>query len=153
MSQPMLDFQVVNLFTYEHMGAPCCAHPMAIYNSAFNLLKNYKDKSWLDSLIIRKPTISKESERASQVQNDVSTQEKSYKMTAREAIKEVVFIHRKKHLPNMNLIDFGNRTAYLECITTYAHGTAGHTAQQIWAMKQYDQLFGGDTSSGQISTL
>lgn len=148
-SQPMLDFQVVNLFTFEHIGAPCCAHPMAIYNSAFNLLRNYKDKSWLDSLIIRKPGIAKESERALQVQNGLSTQEKSNKMTVREAIEEVVFIHRTKHLPNMDIIDYGNRTVYLECITTYAHGTAGHTAQQIGAMKQYDQLFGGDTSKEQ----
>jgi hypothetical protein len=153
MSQPMLDFQVVNLFTYEHTGAPCCAHPMAIYNSTFNLLKNYKDKSWLDSLIIRKPSLTIDSERASQVQNEISTQEKSYKMTTREAIKEVVFIHRKKHLPNMYLVDYGNRTAYLECITTYAHGTAGLTAQQIGAMKQYDQLFGGDTSEEQQKLL
>jgi hypothetical protein len=153
MSQPMLDFQVVNLFTYEHTGAPCCAHPMAIYNSTFNLLKNYKDKSWLDSLIIRKPSLTIDSERALQVQNEISTQEKSYKMTTREAIKEVVFIHRKKHLPNMYLVDYGNRTAYLECITTYAHGTAGLTAQQIGAMKQYDQLFGGDTSEEQQKLL
>jgi hypothetical protein len=153
MSAPELDYQVTNFFTLEHGGWACSAHPMAIYTSAFNLLRNYKDRSWLDSVIIRKPRSSRGFEGASQGQIKEMKQEKTYEITAREAIKEAVFVHRRKHLAGLSLIDYGNRSAYLECITTYAHGTAGHTAQQVWAMKQYDELFGGDTSNEQLKLI
>lgn len=153
MSAPELDYQVTNFFTLEHGGWACSAHPMAIYSSAFNLLRNYKDRSWLDSVVVRKPRFSRGFEGASQGQIKETKQEKSYEITAREAIKEAVFVHRRKKLAGISLVDYGNRSAYLECITTYAHGTAGHTAQQVWAMKQYDELFGGDTSQEQLKLM
>lgn len=57
-------------------------------------------------------------------------------MSGLEAVRKAVLIHRRKHLPDSVLVDFGPRDAYLECITTYAHGTAGHTALQAWALRE-----------------
>ncbi len=153
MSAPELDFQVTNYFTLEFGGWPCCAHPMAIYTTAFNLLRNTTDRSWLERTISRTSRSTKGFEAASQGQVTESEAGRTRKLTARLALEEVVFIHRRKKLADANLIDFGSRSSYLECITTYAHGTAGHTAQQYWAMKQYDELFGGDTSAERAKLL
>jgi hypothetical protein len=147
MSAPELDFQVTNFFTLEHGGWACCSNPMAIYISAFHLLRNSADRSWLDQMIIRVGRSTRGFEAASQGQVTDEKHGSSVSLTARQALEEAVFIHRRKKIENEDLVDFGTRSSYLECITTYAHGTAGHTAQQIWAMKQYDELFGGDTSS------
>lgn len=147
MTAPELDFQVTNYFTLEHGGWPCSAHPMSIYEASFNLLRNWPDRSWLDRTVIRVGRSTKGFEAASQGQVTESKEEPSRKLTARQALEEAVFIHRRRRIADANLIDFGPRGSYLECITTYAHGTAGHTAQQYFAMKQFDEFFGGDTSA------
>lgn len=147
MSAPELDFQVTNFFTLEHGGWPCCAHPMAIYKTAFHLLRNSKDRTWLDQEITRVGRSTKGFEAASQGQVTNSVDGQSRKLTARQAIEEAVFIHRRKKLADADITDLGTRSVYLECATTYAHGTAGITAQQYKAMQQYDEFFGGDTSA------
>lgn len=153
MTAPELDFQVTNYFTLEHGGWTCSAHPMAIYTAAFDLLRNSSDNSWLDKTIIRVGRATKGFEAASQGQVTEAKEAPSRKLTARQALEEVVFIHRRKNIPGANLIDFGPRSSYLECNTTYAHGTAGHTAQQYRAMKQFDEVFGGDTSAERARLL
>jgi hypothetical protein len=135
-SAPWLNSQVTNLFTSESGGWPCCAHPQSIYTSAFNLLRWAGDDSWMSASIIRQPKKVQGFEAASQGQVTAAQREEARKMTGRDAFLEAVQVHRQHHLPHKATVDFGGRGSYLECITTYAHGTAGHTALQAWALRE-----------------
>jgi hypothetical protein len=143
-SGPWLNFQVTNLFTNRSGGWPCCAHPQSIYTSAFNLLRWTGDESWMSASLVRQPKEVHGFEAASQGQVTAAQQEESRKLTGRDALLEAILVHRQRHLPNKKTVDFGGRGSYLECITTYAHGTAGHTALQAWALREASALFRED---------
>jgi len=143
-SAPWLNCQVTNFFTNRSGGWPCCAHPQSIYTSAFNLLRWAGDESWMSASILRQPKQVQGFEAASQGQVTAAPREEAQKLTGREAWLEAIQVHRQHHLPQKTTVDFGGRGSYLECITTYAHGTAGHTALQAWALREAAALIQED---------
>ncbi len=146
-SAPWLDYQTTNFFTGEHGGWACSAQPQSVLTGAINLLRWAGDKTWMDKPVERRPRESKGFEGASQGQIVESAKGAEIEMpTGLEVFQQALFAHREHHLPGKAAVDFGSRAAYLECITNYAHGTAGHTAIQAWALKNADALFGQDNS-------
>ena len=146
-SGPWLDYQVTNLFANTYGGWPCCAHPQAVYTTAFNLLRWAGDESWMSASVVRQPKQVRGFEAASQGQVTTAHPGKPRTMTGLEAAREAILVHRQRHLPNKATVDFGGRGSYLECITTYGHGTAGHTAMQAWAMREGAALLKEDTAA------
>lgn len=144
---PWLNCQVTNLFTNRSGGAPCCAHPQSIYASAFNLLRWAGDDTWVSASFIRQPKQVQGFEAASQGQVTAAPHGEARKMTGREAWLGAIQVHRQHHLPNKTTVDLGGRGSYLECITTYAHGTAGHTALQAWALREAAAVTQEDTAA------
>ena len=128
---PPLAYQMTNLFENRHTGWPCSAHFQATYTSALNLVRWSGDRSWLDDTIDRQLTDQEKKDGVA-----------PRTLTGREVFSDAVFAHRRHHLPRKALVDFGAREAYLEAITTYAHGTAGHTALQAWALREAAPLLG-----------
>ena len=141
-SAPWLDYQVTNLFTGEHGGWVCCAQPQSLIHGALNLQRWNGDTSWQKETILRKPRQTSGFEAASQGQVVDETEGASTELTGRAAFEQAVFAHRFHHLPGKALVDYGGRAAYLECISTYAHGTAGHTAIQAWALEASAPILG-----------
>ena len=137
-SAPWLDYQTTNYLSGEHGGWPCCAQPQSLYTGAFNLQRWTGDRSWMEERIVRKVRNPKEAEPLG--------------LTGLEAFNQALTVHRDHHLPGKVTVDFGGRGAYLECITTYAHGTAGHTALQAWALGESALIFGADNTK-EISAL
>lgn len=146
-SGPWLEYQVTNLFANTYGGWPCCAHPQAIYTTAINLLRWAGDESWMSASIVRQPKQVHGLEAASQGQVTTAQRGQTRTMTGLEAVREAMLVHRQRHLPNKATVDFGERGNYLECITTYGHGTAGHTAMQAWAMREGAALLREDTAA------
>ncbi|CAN5483255.1 hypothetical protein BH09VER1_BH09VER1_55200 [soil metagenome] len=131
-SAPWLNYQMTNYFSGEHSGWACCAQPQSLYTGALNLLRWNGDKTWMTERIRLLATDS----------SDAPSEEES----GFEIFLRAVAVHRKHHLPDKVVVDFGGRGAYLECITTYAHGTAGHTALQAWALREAASLFPEDNT-------
>jgi len=146
-SGPWLDYQVTNLFANTYGGWPCCAHPQAVYTTAINLLRWAGDESWMSASVVRQPKHVQGFEAASQGQVTTAQRGQARTMTGLDAVREAILVHRQRHLPNKAIVDFGVRGSYLECITTYGHGTAGHTAMQAWAMRQGAALLKEDTAA------
>jgi hypothetical protein len=146
-SAPWLDYQVTNLLSGEHGGWPCCAQPQAVTTAALNLWRWQGDQSWRHWKITRQPRQAKGFEAASQGQVKSDGGEKPVEMTGEAVFRQAVEVHRQRRLANKTLVDFGGRGAYLECITTYAHGTAGHTAVQAWALAESARAFGDPAAS------
>ncbi len=137
---PWLDSQVVNFFTGEHGGWVCCAQPQSLYTAAFHLMRWAGDDSFLNAAILRRPKKAKGFEAASQGQVVQAAETPPQTLTGREVLVQSLTVHRDHHLPDKATIDFGGREAYLECITTYAHGTAAQTALQAWALKEGERF-------------
>jgi hypothetical protein len=141
MSAPELQGQMTNYFNGKHWGWGCCVYPHAIISAGFNLLKQ-GDDSWFDTEINRRPE-GKPVGSMPEIDEDAS----GYRtLTGRQAFIEMVLAHRKYHLPDSKLVDFGSRHAYHEVLTTYAHGTAGHTAIQAWALGMAMDIMQEDTA-------
>ncbi len=135
-SAPWLDAQVVNFFSGDHGGWACCAQPHSLTSAGFNLIRWAGDDSWLNTTVVRKPKQAKGFEAASQGQVTAAQEGKTETLTGRDVLLQAMTVHRDHHLPNKATVEFGGRKAYLECITTYAHGTAGHSAVQAWALRE-----------------
>lgn len=135
-SAPWLDYQMTNYFTGEHGGWICSAHPQSLYTAAFHLLRWSGDSAFLEESISRQAGASKGLECADPSKRPSAPSGRRQVLTGRQALEQALHVHREKHLPGQATIDFGGRQAYLECITTYAHGTAGHTALQAWALRE-----------------
>lgn len=136
---PWLDYQQTNCFTGDHFGWPCCAHPQSVVSGALNLLRWAGDRTWMDTRVLRQGAI------YSKWKDDTAARAIApEETTGREVFLQAVQAHRGHHLPGKVTVDFGDRAAYLECITSYAHGTAGHTAIQAWALKNSDAILGLD---------
>lgn len=134
MSAPELQGQMTNYFNGKHWGWGCCVYPHALIAASLNLLRFHPDRSWLEAVVHRRPE-------GKPV--DAAPDGEGYRtLTAREAFLEMVTIHRRRHLPDSALVDFGSRHAYHEVLTTYAHGTAGHTAVQAWALQAAAEFLG-----------
>ena len=139
-SAPWLNYQQTNCLSGEHFGWPCSAHAQSLTTSAFDLVRWAGDDTWLGSRIRRQARSDSEAGDNTEVSPHEPTE-----LTGREALLQAVHAHREHHLPGKATVDFGSRGAYLECVTTYAHGTAGHTAIQASALKNSDALFGQDS--------
>lgn len=150
---PWLDYQVTNLFSGEHGGWPCCAQPQAVSTAALNLWRWQGDSSWRTWKITRQPRQVKGFEAASQGQVTTGRGDKPVELTGEAVFREAVEVHRTRRLGSRALVDFGGRGAYLECITTYAHGTAGHTAVQAWALAEAARAFGEPAASDRPDLL
>ena len=140
---PFLESQVANLLEGSFGGWPCCGHPQTILTGALNLQRWTGDGRWKELQISRKEKQVEGFEAASQnqiLQTEAGHGEKL--MSGFEVFKESLFYHRERSLPQSLLADVGNRDAYLECVTDYAHGTAAQTAIQIWALKESASLTG-----------
>ena len=142
---PFLDYQVTNFLSGEHGGWTCCAHPSSIYIGALNLLKWSGNDDWKNRVIKRKKKTVKGFEAASQGQvNDIKDVDgfdiSKNELTGLDVFREAALIHRVRNIENTNLVDFGDRSAYVECITTYSHGTAGHSALQAFALTELGKL-------------
>lgn len=145
MSAPMLDYQVTNFFTGEHGGWACCSHPMAIQTAAMNLTRWAGDVSWQAAPVVVKPKSVRGFEAASQGQVMDGTEARAgYRTTGLEVFRQAVLMHRTHHLEGSSIASFGDRGSYVECITTYAYGTAGHTAVQAAALEEAGALLGLD---------
>jgi len=151
-SAPWLDYQVTNLFNGEHGGWVCCAQPQSLIMGALNLQRWSGDTTWLTEKITRKPRRTAGFEAASQGQVVEEIEGASVEFTGREVFEQAVYAHREHHLAGKALVDFGSRAAYLECISTYAHGTAGHTAIQAWALKEAAPIL-GEAPEGERESL
>ena len=151
-SAPWLDYQVTNYFNGEHGGWACSAQPQSIYTAAFNLVRWPGDKSWLDQSILRKPKSARGFEAASQGQVQDASGPQAFELTGRDAFLQAVHVHRDHYLPGKATVDYGGRAAYLECISTYAHGTAGHTALQAWALRHAAPV-SGENPTAEIEAL
>ncbi len=132
MSAPELQGQMTNYFNGKHWGWGCCAYPHAVITASLNLLQHHADRSWLDAVVQRRPEGKPAGSRPEKPEEETLFRT----LTAREAFLEMVTVHRRKHLPDSSLVDYGSRHAYHEVLTTYAHGTAGHTAVQAWALNE-----------------
>jgi len=141
-SAPWLDYQVTNLLSGEHGGWPCCSQPHAVTTAALNLWRWQADESWRKWRILRRPRKAKGFEAASQGQVQSAHEEKPVELSGEAVFREALEVHRRRRLAKKALVDFGGRGSYLECITTYAHGTAGHTAIQAWGLKESARAFG-----------
>ena len=148
MEAPWLEYQVTNLFTGQHGNRACCTHPQAITTSCFNLLRWQADQSWRDWKIKRWPLKLQEAVASKQ---PVSSEPES--LTGEAAYRQALMAHKVHRLPGTNLIDLGGKGPYLECITTYAHGTAGHTAIQAWALREHAQAFGENHEAERAALL
>jgi hypothetical protein len=151
-SAPWLDYQVTNYFTAEHGGWVCSAHPQSLITGALHLQSWSGDTAWQAETIVRKPRRTAGFEAASQGQVVDETEGTSVELSGRDAFAQAVHAHREHHLPDKALIDYGGRAAYLECISTYAHGTAGHTAIQAWALREAAPVL-GTAAVGEIESL
>jgi hypothetical protein len=150
---PFLDSQVANLLEGSFGGWTCCGHPQTILTGALNLQRWAGSDDWKESVIVRQSKQIEGFEAASQ--NQVlgeSADHSTKKMTGWEVFCESLFYHRDLKLPRSTLADVGNRDAYLECVTDYAHGTAALTAIQIRALKDSAVLTGEsyDDEIGQL---
>lgn len=143
-SAPELDYQTTNYFTEGHGGWACCAHYQSVYTAALNLTRWSGDVSWQTARIERKAKDVRGFEAASQGQVVSGEKGATRILTGLEAFRESVLAHRKHHLDGKAVVAFGGRGVYLECISNYAHGTAGHTAVQAWALRQTPALLGED---------
>jgi hypothetical protein len=137
MEAPWLEYQVTNLFTGQHGHRACCTHPQAITTSCLNLMRWQADQSWRTWTIKRWPLKWQQALAAKQpVKAEPET------LTGEGAYRQALMAHKAHRLAGSNLVDFGGKGPYLECITTYAHGTAGHTAIQAWALREHQVAFG-----------
>jgi hypothetical protein len=137
MEAPWLEYQVTNLFTGQHGHRACCTHPQAITTSCLNLMRWQADQSWRTWTIKRWPLKWQQALAAKQpVKAEPET------LTGEGAYRQALMAHKAHRLAGSNLVDFGGKGPYLECITTYAHGTAGHTAIQAWALREHEVAFG-----------
>ena len=148
-SAPWLDYQKTNLFSGEHSGWPCCAQPQAVSTAALNLWRWQGDQSWRQWKITQLPrqAQTRRGKAANPVRAKSDGDGKTVETTGEAVFRQAVEVHRQRRLPNRALVDFGPRNAYLECITTYAHGTAGHTAVQAWALAESARAFGDPPAS------
>ncbi len=144
---PLLDYQMSNYFTGGNGGWACCSHPMALQIAAWNLARWSGDTSFLQREILRQPKSTAGFEAGSQGQVTAADAAPPRRMTLHEAVREAALIHRDRHLPGRDLVDYGHRGAYLECITTYAHGTAGHTAVQAHGLRTVGPMLGLDAAA------
>lgn len=137
MEAPWLEYQVTNLFTGQHGHRACCTHPQAITTSCLNLMRWQADQSWRTWTIKRWPLKWQQALAAKQpVKAEPET------LTGEGTYRQALMAHKAHRLAGSNLVDFGGKGPYLECITTYAHGTAGHTAIQAWALREHQVAFG-----------
>lgn len=128
-----LNYQSTCYLNLKHGGWACCAQMQAITTACFNMLRWVGNDGWLNCNIQKE--VHKKQERGYPIYQYT---------TVKEVLEEAVFAHRKFHIPGKLLVDYGSREAYLECITDYAHGTAGATAAQVWALSEYTSLTGVD---------
>ncbi|HUJ74363.1 MAG TPA: hypothetical protein VL359_05870, partial [bacterium] len=142
-SAPMLDYQVTNYFTGRHGGWGCSAHPQALIESASRLLRFSGDRSILDETVLRQRRTTAGFEAASQGQivdeGDAAGSDRP--MTGAEVLAETYSLYDTLRMPGTPFIDFGGRGAYHECVTTYAHATAGMNAFFSTALRDAS-LFG-----------
>ncbi|CAN5438700.1 hypothetical protein BH09VER1_BH09VER1_46350 [soil metagenome] len=129
---PLFSHMVLNLFNHEHTSFPCVADPMARVSPLAELARHGRLEDALSARIRRsgKPLI------AFQKNGEpIYGKQWARKLSGMDALLEAVNAHRQFPLGRTGLVDFGDRGNYLECCTTYAHGTAGHTAVQAWALE------------------
>ncbi len=88
-----------------------------------------------------------------QAQKKRPGQDKPEQITGEQSYRQALLVHRECHLPGKDLIDFGGRGFYLECISTYGHGTAGHTAVQAWALAENAHAFGENLDAERAALL
>ncbi|MFA5058094.1 MAG: hypothetical protein WC485_08275, partial [Opitutaceae bacterium] len=92
-------------------------------------------------------------EGGSQGQVRQAGQSRMEELTGEQVYRQALWVQREYGLPGKDLIDFGGRGGYLECITTYAHGTAGHTAVQAWALAEHARAFGEHNAAERAALL
>jgi hypothetical protein len=152
-SAPWLEYQTTNMLSGEHSGWPCCAQPHAVSTAALNLWRWQGDQSWRQWKITRQPRKGKVGKTGREDQANPDGGDQPAEMTGEAVFRQAVEVHRQRRLPHKALVDLGERGAYLECITTYAHGTAGHTAVQAWALAESAQAFGDPAASERADLL
>ncbi len=152
-SAPWLDYQVTNFFTGKHGGWRCVAQPQSVIMGALNLQRWHGDDSWQREVIVRQPRTTAGFEAASQNQVVGENAGAEEETTGRAVFEQAVLVHRTHHLPGKAVVDFGGRSAYLECISTYAHGAAGLTAFQAWALENAAPILGKPSDDELVSLL
>ncbi len=131
---PFLDYQVTNFFLGDHGGWKCSSHPHALVRGILNYQKWTGDQTWTTRKLVRKPKTVKGFEAASQGQVTAALVSQPVQhLTGLQA-----FLEAAKAGSN-----FGDRGAYLECITNYAYETAGHDALRVQALRHLS-AFGED---------
>jgi hypothetical protein len=138
MTAPELEGQMTNLFNGQHWGWGCCAYPHAIAATGLNLARWAGDTTWRAATIRRRPEGKLHDHQPAPDEDPA----RYPILTGDQAFRDMVTVHRRRHLPGSPLIDYGSRHAYHEVLTHYAHGTAAHTAVQAWALREADPLLG-----------
>ena len=148
MSAPWLKYMVTNLLSGDQGSRACCTHPQAVTTSVFQLMRWQGDQSWRQWEITRKsakPQKGPAANAPAAANADVLTGETAY--------QQALLMHRDYHLAGSTLADLGGRGPYLECITNYAHGTAGLSAVQAAALKEDALAFGGPVAGERAALL
>jgi len=148
MSAPWLKYMVTNLFSGVQGSRACCTHPQAVTTSAFHLMRWQGDQSWRQWEITRK---SEKSQKGAAANAPASPMDDV--LTGEAAYQQALLMHRDYHVPGSALADLGGRGPYLECITNYAHGTAGLSAVQVRALRDDALAFGRPVATERASLL
>jgi hypothetical protein len=136
---PLFSSMTLNLFDRTHLSFPCVADPLARVAPLRELARRGRLGDALSRRIRRtgRPLLAFPRDA-----DPVYGRRQTRGVTGREALLEAATAHRRFPLGRTGLVDFGDRGNYLECCTTYAHGTAGHTAAQAWALEAAEQITG-----------
>ncbi|MCX6970692.1 MAG: hypothetical protein NTV93_11175 [Verrucomicrobia bacterium] len=136
---PLFSHMVLNLFNKEHTSFPCVADPLARVTPLVELSR----RGHLgDALAMRIRRQGKSLTSFKKNGEAVYGEDETRDLTGVEALVEAATTHRRFHLGRTGLVDYGDRGNYLECCTTYAHGTAGHTSVQAWALEAAGTITG-----------
>ncbi|MFN6043973.1 MAG: hypothetical protein ACK49I_00735 [Verrucomicrobiota bacterium] len=134
---PLFSHMCVNLFNGEHTSFPCVGDPLARMTPVLELAKRNRLGTLLETKIVRSGKAVKKFKNNGEA---VYGPDKQTKLTGADALIEAATAQQHFALGKTGLVDFGDRGNYLECTTTYAHGTAGHTAVQYAALRDLKTL-------------
>jgi hypothetical protein len=134
---PLFSHMCVNLFNGEHLSFPCVSDPLARITPVLELAKRNRLGSLLETKIVRSgKAVTKFKKNGEAVYGP----DKKTQLSGADALIEAATAQKLFALGKTGLVDFGDRGNYLECTTTYAHGTAGHTAVQYAALRDLKGL-------------
>lgn len=141
----MFAYQHTNLFDGTHYGWACAPHAQAIFTAAINLVRWTGDRSWITRMVTQRGK--------GITQANAEAAVDAVRRPAGELVRDALLGFRSRLLPGTHIINSGNRDAHLECITTYAYGSAAYTAVQAWGLRHGSAFLKNDDVSAEAEQL